>query len=97
MNKLPFFKISLFGFLFFILSSNHVDAFVPGKTNSPGYNVQNKVSSTAMNMGFFDDIQKSFKSLFMRADASHILIKVSNESAIGSINGYHGFHFHTFA
>ena len=38
-------------------------------------------TKSALKMGIFDDVQKSFKSLFMRASASHILIKGGAEAA----------------
>lgn len=31
-------------------------------------------------MGFFDDIQKTFKGFFQKASASHILVKGGNEA-----------------
>ena len=51
-------------------SNQRLETFI---VNHPSY-----YSSTELKMGFLDNIQKSFKSLFMRADASHILIKVRN-------------------
>lgn len=67
---------AVIGSLFLILSRHQGVAFVPGQQlSSPSFTVSSS-TTTELKMGLFDGLQKSFKSLFMRADASHILIKV---------------------
>lgn len=72
--------------LFFVILSSHkylVDCFGNNFSNHAFRGCVNNphIMNSALRMGFFDDIQKMFKSLSMRADASHILIKGGAEAA----------------
>uniref|UniRef100_A0A7S1BYF0 Peptidyl-prolyl cis-trans isomerase n=1 Tax=Corethron hystrix TaxID=216773 RepID=A0A7S1BYF0_9STRA len=65
-------------------STREIAAFTNKSPVSPKTNIFRSTTSSStsstLSMGFFDDVQKIFKSLTVRASASHILIKGGAEA-----------------